>query len=268
MYEVVKAEKKKKSVDYDYIFKDFTSFYEIAQLVTYPLNGRYKIRIDTDSVKDIFEFLKVSEQYEMLSITIYAAPAVVEQVSMRKPNVPVKEQVRGIDILKGLISQKRLLLGKGVLYDLYNAIAHDTETMAEAVELLAAEYGESTEISNSMLAKHFILNKVVYPRDVVNAFIWKSQWRWKKLGQCVALMSNAVVKGAIVNNLKKIVQEKNAFFTTGNCSRYIRSLDTESVLRMYSVFVSNNCGLQDVFILFKLYERGYSVYDLLHEEEL
>lgn len=261
MYELTTPSKT--GIRFDYMFRDFMKFYEVADLITYPLSGRYTIRVDSDSVKDILDFIMNEERYRVLDVHIYAPQPVVDYICQRRADINYRDSVKPIDVFKELASERRLLFGKGTLYTLYGSIRHETEEMAAALDLLVQEYGGECEITEEMLEKHFLVNKLIYPRDVVNAFLWGDRWRWNKLEKCVAALGNAVVKGAVVNNLKKLLKEKNAFFQTGRCSNYIRSLDTENIMKLYTVFVCNSCGFQDVYILFKLYERGLSIYDLL-----
>ena len=49
---------KSASKDYDYLFDKFASFYPIANLITYPLRGQYKIGVESDSVEDIQAFIR------------------------------------------------------------------------------------------------------------------------------------------------------------------------------------------------------------------
>lgn len=263
MYELMTTSKK--GIDYDYVFRDFAKFYEVANLVTYPLSGRYVIRVNSDNIKEILDFITNEERYRTLDVHIYAPQPVVEYICQRRADINYRESVKMIDVFKELASERRLLFRRGVLYTLYGSIRHETADMTEALDLLVREYGCEHEITERMLEKHFLINKLVYPRDVVNAFLWGDRWRWQKLEKCVAALGNAVVKGAIVNNLKKLLKEKNAFFRTGRCSNYIRSLDTENIMKLYGVFVCNACKFQDVHILFQLFERGISVYDLLQQ---
>jgi len=268
VYKLIASKSGKVNVDFNYVFRDFSKFYEVMDLVTHPISGRYVVRVDSDEVAEITKFIDSAGRYEMFDVYIFAPTAAVEYIAQRKTDVALQETVKMIDVFRGLISRYGLLFGKGVIYTLYNSITHEPTEMEEALGLLLQEYGRDVVITEQMVAKHFLVNKLIYPRDVLNAFIWHDRWRWSKLEKCVAAMGNAIVKGAIVNNLKNIVKEKNVFFTTGKCSRYIRSLDTELVMRLYCVFVTGAGYFQDVYILFWLYERGLSIYDLLQQEEL
>lgn len=268
MYKLIASKSGRINVDFHYMFKGFEKFHEIMDLVTYPISGRYIVRVDSDEVAEIMKFVDSASQYEMFDTYIFAPAAAVEYVAQRRTDVALQENTKMIDVFRGLISKYGLLFGKGVVYTLYNSIAHEPAEMEEALGLLLQEYGRDAVITEQMVAKHFLVNKLVYPRDVLNAFIWHDRWRWSKLEKCVAVMGNAIVKGAIVNNLKSIIKEKNVFFTTGKCSKYIRSLDTELVMRLYCAFVTDARQFQDVYILFWLYERGLNVYDLLQQEEL
>ena len=63
MYKLIVAKKKQDKSEYDYVFKDFDSFYTVADTLSVPLVGRYSISIDTDSLEQIKEFIQIEEKY-------------------------------------------------------------------------------------------------------------------------------------------------------------------------------------------------------------
>ncbi len=262
MYKVINAKSKGTPDDFSFVFKDFKKFYEVADILTYSLFGTYKVKVETDDLSDILDFISKAHRYEHLDISIFVSEKILELLSARDPNVSIASAEKGIDIFKKLVSQNKLLFAKGSLYVLYNSIPHTAESMQEAVDLLKLEYGTETEITDKMLSKHFILNDTVYPRQVLIAFLWQDRWRWNKLAKSVRQLGNDVVKGSFVKNLKSIIEEKNAFYKTGECPKWIKSVDIDYAVQLYKAVALNNRGFNDLFILLKLFERGMTVYDL------
>lgn len=96
----------------------------------------------------------------------------------------------------------------------------------------------------------------MYPRTVLLSYLELDRYRTQKLEKCQKEMNNEVIIGAMVNNIKKFVKEKNIYFKTGKCSNLIKSINTDNLNIMYRVLVVERNGLNDINILLSLYERG------------
>lgn len=263
MYTIIQEKKSEKILDADYIFKDFESFYELAKVVTVPLVGMFNICIQSDKVKDIQDFVKVADKYAYMNIRIYAAKSTIEYISLYNPTLIVNDSKSAYDIFKELIEREQLLFAKGLINVLYASIEHDYETMDDVVKRLREEFGAHVTITEPMLAKHYILNKTVYPRSVMLAYLRCDRWRRVKLKQCLEEVGNDIAVGAVVKNIKLLLEEKVKYFKSGNGSNLIKSIDTQRLLLMYRVFVVERNGLDDLCLLLELYERGISVYDIV-----
>lgn len=263
MYTIIAEKKSQKILDADYIFKDFESFYELAKVITVPLVGMFNICIQSDKVKDIQEFVKVADRYAYMNIRIYAAKSTIDYISMYNPSLVIEDSRSAFDVFKELVEREQLLFAKGMMNVLYSSIEHDYETMDSVVKQLHEEFGAQVTITEQMLSKHYILNKTVYPRSVVIAYLRCDRWRKFKLKQCLEEVGNDIAVGAVVKNIKLLFNEKVKYFKSGNGSNLIKSIDTQRLLLMYRIFVIDRNGLDDLSLLLELYERGISVYDIV-----
>lgn len=260
------GKKQKDNTVYDYVFRDFSAFYEVADLLTYALGRRVVIRVDTDDITATQQFIKNSERYSALDVYVYMPAEAIEYITMRDASVNVASTVRMITVFEELIQQRGILFGKGVIYQLYNSIPHDIDAMEQALDSIVKEFGTDRAITTKDISQIFILNNLVYPRTVLLSFLWNDRWRWSKFDKCIKAVGNDVLVGALVKNVKEFVEAKKAYYKTGQASQLIRSIDTDNLMRMYRVLVSERGRFGDAYLLLKLYERGESTYAILHKE--
>ena len=267
MYTIVKTKRKTKIDGHDYVFKDFKSFYDLASTLTVPLiENRYSVAIKTDDTSSIKEFIENESRYASLMVYIYAPETVVDYLSLYNTGINIQDTVSTFDTFKELVKSKNLLFDKYVMQLLYSSIDHDYDSMDEATTKVLNEYGSQVSISEKMLSSIFVLNKVTYPRSVLVAYINMDRNRQSKLNRCLHDVGNDVALGAIVKNIKAFVEQKTEYFKTGKGSNFIKSLNTNNLNQLYRIFVVERNGLNDVCILFSLYERGLSAYDLIQKE--
>lgn len=264
MYTIIQK-KGRDSTDfrYDYIFKDFAQFYEIANTLTYSIFGRYTIKIVTDVIEDVIVFIKNSEKYMFLDISIYMPEAAIDYIQQYDTKINVQGSVRDIDAFKELISNKNILFEKGVMYTLYNSIQHDSESMEKALNLIVSEIGLGVPISEKILSTLFLLNKVVYPKTVLISFIQMNRYRWAKFEKSISTVGNRVLLAAMIKNIKQFINDKVVYYKTGKVSTFTKNLNTDNLMLLYRVLVSERENVNDARLLLTLYERSLSPYDIL-----
>ena len=266
MYVIKVQSKVEKSKKYDYVFKDFSTFYEVADLLTISLFGKYEICVQTDVVKDIQAFLKQENKYSHLMVTVLTCDSVIEFLLAYHPNLRIQENVKPYDIYLQLLTERHLLLEKKSMRILYNSIGHTEKEMVFALDSLLQEYGERVLITEAMLSELFILNKITYPRSVLIAYLQMERWRESKLKKCLVDVGNEVTLGAMIKNIKSLVNEKIIYLKTGQGNWLAKSIPTQNLLLMYKVLVTERCSLDDVTLLLMLYEKGCTVYDYIRED--
>jgi len=266
MYRLVEAKKGSKSEQkHDYTFKDFDSFYRIANILIVPFEGRYSIAINSSDVEQILNFIKIEEEYSHLMVFIYVPKEVLTFMTMRHSNLKVSGQVKPIEEFKTVVNKHSILFKKGVDYILFNSIEHTIESYEEALTTIKQEYGSHVEITEQMLSKIFNLNKLVYPRSVLIDYLWLRRYRVFKLNKCIESMGNDICLFACINNVEDFMKQKIRYYTTGLGSDFIKTIDIHRLELMYRVLVVERNGIKDMKLLMELYERGLSADDFIQE---
>lgn len=256
MYQLILE--KSASKDYDYLFDKFSSFYPIANLITYPLRGQYKIGVKSDSVEDIQTFMQNAEAYSALMIDVLVQQSILDYLTMYNSDAVVATTAKPFDTFKELLSQRNILLDKSLISLLYSSISHDYAEMSATLDLIVNKLGSHVLITEKMLSTVIVLNKAVYPREVLLAYLRMDRHRTKKLQDCLTYFGNDVTVGAMVKNLKAIIKDKRVYLHTGKGNGIIRNLNSVNILLMYRI-LNFRRGLNDVVLLMDLYERG--IYD-------
>ena len=266
MYQLIQKTRKTNFDKYDYVFEDFNSFYQTVSVLTVPLVGKYTIGIKTDVVQEIYDFVSVEMEYMDMVIDIYVPESTINYISMYRSDIKITGRISPFSVFKELIQQKSVLFANMKLVGIvYASIDHDVTVMSIFLDSLVSEFGANTLITEKMLESKLILNKVVYPRQVLISFLKMEKYRKSKLYKCLETMGNDIVLGAMVKGIKAILEAKQVYFKTGKVDNTIKYLDTQNVMQMYRVLVTERMGLNDVVLLLDLYERGLSTYALIQK---
>lgn len=266
MYAIVPCKKSTRAVPADYELKDFETFYKLAENITVPLVGIFRINIFSDKVEDIKQFVAVADRYSYMDIKLYVAETVADYITMYNTNLTIANTRSPFDEFKDMISEEGLLIEKYTLSTLYASIDHQTESMLQVVKTLKEEFGTNVLITEKMLTKVVILNKVIYPRTVLIDYLRLDRYRRNKLDKCISAIGKDIVLGAFIKNIKKLFEEKVEYFKTGKGSYIIKDIDTYSLNLMYRIFVLERGKCKDIYLLLELYERGLGLYDLVQTE--
>lgn len=266
MYTLIEARKKLPPKDFDYVFKNYKDFYNIADMISYSIHGRYLIAIKTEDIHATEEFIVKENKYSALNVEIYMPAAAIDYLTQRKPDLPVQGAVSMFSVFKDLIAERGILFDKKVILTLYSSIQHDVPSMEAALSEIEMEYGKDVLITEKMLESLFILNKLVYPRTVLLSYLKMERWRENKLNKSIEQFGDDVVLWAMRKNVKKILEDKVAYFKTGQANWVTKSVNTGNLMLMYRVLVSERCNVTDITLLLSLYERGLSVYDIIRKE--
>lgn len=263
MYNILKFKKKLQYSEYHYVFKLFEDFYPIAYRLTLPLIGVYKICIISNDLEAISKFIKKENEFYSLQVDIYAEQKVIDTIVRYNPSARVSGSESDYDLFMRLISERGILFDKYCIYKLYSSIEHESSYMIEVLDLIVQEYGKRNLITKEMLSQLFVLNDTVYPSQVLRKFLAQDRRRYKSLEMCLSQMDNDVVVGATVKEIKRLIGLKAKYFRTSTTSdERIKLINTENLLLANKVFVTERGGINDAFILYKLYDKGITTLDI------
>lgn len=258
MYTIVKYTKKVDLGQYDYVFKTFDEFYKVVKYLYVPLVGVYQVAVITVDTASVIDFIENEADYSHLSVNILMEEQAMQAVENVKPESHFEEGINYYEVFKQMITQRGLLFDRYMIYKLYRSIDHDTITMMSVLDKLLEVYGTNTVLTEDKISEYYPLNDVIYPGQVLDRFLELYKYRWGLLERCQKQISNDVLVGAIVKELKKRVEAKAEYFKSGQTNKRTKEMNTRNLLIAYRVFVSERSGINDAFMLFKFYESGVS----------
>ena len=265
MYFLVKVKKNGSYPVTNYSFKDFKSFYEVAENLDVPLFGKYTFVIKTDNLNSIYEFVQKESMYSEFIVYIYTTQTNIDYICLKKPGAHVYGAKTEYQNFMELIDKYEILFAKGVADILYKSIDHSYEEMDSVLLRIKTEFG-TNEVKEKDLEQLIVLNKLVYPRQVLMAYLNMDRWRLQKLRRCVSQLGNDVVFWSIRKNIKKLVEAKVKYLNTGMNNGNIKYVNYNNLLLMYRTFLTDTGYFNDVEMLMRLYEKGVTVYDIIQED--
>ena len=246
----------------NYTFNSFNDFYDKAKVLTMTLSGFYNIKIKTQSADDIFEFIKSEQNYSNFNIYIEVSDTLLKYVMLNKPGVKTADSVSNYEIFKSLIEKYKILFDKGVHMKLYSNIEHDYASMSDALVTIATTYPNKT-IKLQDIQKLFIIEDIVYPRQVCIAYIQMYRWRRQRLDKCLSRFDNNFVLYGMRKNARTFLDEKIKYLQSGSGSDLIKSMPVYNLINLNRALDYNRGNFMDITTILMLYERGEFINDYL-----
>lgn len=267
MYYLYKKTRNTELPEFMYSFGKFEDFYQVAKVLEVPVIGNYNIRIKSDSYNDIIEFIRQSDSYNTLIVYIEISESLLNYISLQLPNVSLLSSQSNYEVFTELITKYKILFNKGCIRLMYSAIEHTYTEMSEALELLQKTYPNQT-ITEKELSELFVVDNIIYPRNVCIMYLRLDRWRESKLRKCVEYFGNDLVFYSIRKNVNQFLKDKTKYLKTGKGSGIIKMLPTNNIVRMFYAVNSGRRGFKDIVTIMKLYEKGLVINDYLQERTI
>lgn len=247
-----------------YNFNNFKDFYDIASSLTRTIRGKYNIRVKSDSLSDIKDFINREHEYGHLDVYIEVSDTIMNLVQLAKPGARRLSAQDNYEVWKELISKFKILFDTRCADILYWSTEHTYEKMYSTLSTLSKAYGYKV-ITRPMIEKYFILDETVYPRNVCISYIKMDRFRKGKLSKCLAAFGNDIVFYAIRKNTRQFLSSKLVYLKTGKGNDLIKSLELGNIIKLNYAFDSCPQGIRDVYIILNLYEKGEYLNDYLQQ---
>ena len=248
---------------FNYTLNSFDKFYELSGVLTKPLVGRYAIRIQSKSPKDIISFVRVYDNYKHLDVYIEVEADTLNYVSLHVPGLSKLDSKNNYEVWTELITEFGILFEAGCARRLFYAIPKDYDSMYESLLLIKQEYG-SNEVKQTDIEKLFLLESITYPRQVCIQYLLMSRWKRKTLERALSVFGNDLTFYSIRKHARQILKDKMSYLKTGKGNDLIKKIPVFNIVRMLNVLEYSNSGnFKDISVLLALYEKGENLNDYL-----
>lgn len=247
-----------------YNFNNFKDFYNVAPSLTRTIRGKYNIKVKTDSLSELREFIDNEQIYGHLDVYIEVSDTLMNLIQLSKPGARKLSAQDNYEVWQELISKFKLLFDIKCADMLYWSTEHTYDKMQNTLSTLSKAYGYRL-ITKPMIEKYFILDETVYPRNVCISYIRMDRFRRSKLTKCLSSFGNDIAFYAIRKNTRQLLNSKLIYLKTGKGSDMIKSLELENILKLNYAFENCPQGIRDVYIILNLYEKGAYINDYLQQ---
>lgn len=250
---------------YSYIVESLSDFYELVEVISVPIKGKYNILLYSNDAPGLLNLYKVSDSYKHMNITVAIKDKnVISKLKLSLPNAEIGTQHSLYEQMLELVKQKNLVIETTALSKLYGSVNTSFEEIEDALNKLEEAYGKYNLISVSDLAKIIVIREVTYPRQVMMAYLRQERYRTNTLTKSIKDFGDKMVFYAIRKNIDKIREEKLEFIRSGKGSKSIANIPLNNIMLMYYIFVINGLGLpKDPTIALYAYEKGVKEFDNL-----
>lgn len=230
----------------------------MSNVLTMKLSGKYKIAIVTNDMSSIEYFLKIQDRFKHLILDIIVEDEVIDTLLLNVDNdINVDRNRSPWSLFEELCTERNLLFEKNLMSKVYNSIPHNLEDMELILNIIQKEF-HNKKIIRKELEQILVLNDIVYPRQVLIDFLNLNKKRWDTLRRCRLHLTDNVIIGAIINNIKSIYQEKMNYLLSGIGERRIQVINTNNLLLLYRCFILERDRCNSLDLIFYGYEKGKS----------
>lgn len=245
-----------------YNFNNFKDFYEVAPSLTRTIRGKYNIKVKTDSLSDLKEFISNEEKYNHMDVYIEVSDTLLHLIQLSRPGARKLSAQDNYEVWKELISKFRILFDTKCADILYWSTEHTYEKMYNTLSTLSKAYGYRV-ITKPMIEKYFILDETVYPRNVCISYLRMDRFRRSKLNKCLVSFGNDITFYSIRKNVRQLLNAKLVYLKTSKGTDLIKSLELGNIIKLNYAFENCPQGIRDVYIILNLYEKGAYINDYL-----
>ena len=239
-------------------FGNFLKLNKVLPFLSYHIEGRpMRVNITCKRLVEAQELRRLYSAKEDLDITVLVSENMFDKLSLLYP-----EEVKRLskfDMLQDMIESRKMRFANKCISVLYNAIDDKTKDgFSKALDKLQCNFEPFHEISKSDIGQFFYVQDVVFPRQVLVAFLTMRRNRWTLLKLCEKSYPSSLVYYAMRENLDKIIETKGKYYETGQKDYLSAIIPANNIARMRMMF---GLKVTDPYILLKLYEGGITLYD-------
>lgn len=246
----------------DYEFSSFDDFYSTSKILTNKLIGTYTIKIVCEDLDAIKSFIKVSEEYNRMTIFILTSDTILQRVVLSQDNINMLSAKSSKKLWEELIVRTDVYFEKGVADKVFWNIDKKESVMSTVLLDLKEAYGRKI-ISFEDVLKVVSIEEIVYPKSVMYSYLMMDRFRASKLRKSVEVLGNDIVFYSIRKNIRKVYDEKAEYYRTGIGSDRIKQIPFKNIIKMLYAFTVLPKKFKDVTIILKLYEKGEYINDYI-----
>lgn len=219
--------------DVDYVFEDCEKLLKLIPYLKKKIEGKWEIAVIEPSIQYARKFADNDIIPEYVTVTFYMERTVAEQLLTERPNLAVKNK-SAYEKYMDLIADLKVIIDPDAAKELYRRVGTSKDKLPEYLSELS-EQAQSGAITVNMVRNQVADERKMYASNVIDAFLMKDRWRWKKYDKLVADLGRSYAFYAMRKYVTKLLREKNNYLR--NQPTTIRNIDKIDGFRICHAYV-------------------------------
>lgn len=220
--------------DVDYLYDDPEKFLKLLPYIKKKIDGDWRIAILEPDIKFVRKIADSAIVPEYVTLELYMEKSVAEKIAIEKPKIFVKQKTAYEKYLDS-IGEMKVLINPKAAKELYRRVGTHKEKLTEY--LITLSESVDGEISISDVTREVLDERKLYASDVLNSFLLRDRWRWKRYEDFVQVMGRDYAYYSLRKYANKLLEEKNRYLRNEDTKlRIIKDVDSLSVCLAYTLF--------------------------------
>lgn len=221
--------------DYDYFFEREAEFEKMLANLTPKFSGKWNIILYEPAIAYVKELLKADTTPSFVNCMVFVGSKKYDTLALTFPDL--EETRKSVwDNYQDMLLQLNHTISKKASSLLYKAVGADLEKLHQALRQLDL-LCEGSEITESLIRKHFIIQSHVYANQVFESFVTNDSKRWKLYEQFHKELGSKSAFYAMRNYTKQLLKAKDDYLHNKDIKMHeAKRIDAASVSYAYALF--------------------------------
>lgn len=221
--------------DTDYIFEDCEKLLKLLPYLKKKIEGTWNIAVLLPSIKYARKFVDEEIVPEYVDLVMYLEKDVSTQLMSERPKLLVKEKT-AYERYMDIIADMKVLIDPKAAKELYFRVGQSKGKLQEYLMELADQSNGQT-VTLDMVKRNVVDERRLYASDVLNAFLLRDRWRWKRYEKFVSALGRDYAFYSLRKYVTRLVREKNKYLRNEETTiRGIERIDGFSINHAFIVF--------------------------------
>lgn len=237
-------------------FNSMAKFEDFTSRVFTKLIGRFTIVLKSLSSRCILDIKKESMSYSDFDIYIVVTEEMLTDLKLA--DASIRENVSLVSkwkYISNLTTKYDLQISKKVFTSLYRSISNMDYDVAEELITRLGKVFKGREVTKSELKKHVYLTDIVYPGEVLLAYLSDYRYKEDKFKKCIKNIQDEVLPYALRKSIKDLYKEKLEILQAPVGYSRVKNISFDRVFTAYELIVLDKYYKYSAYVIIKELER-------------
>lgn len=220
--------------DVDYLLEDTDKFLHLVPYLKRKIEGDWRIAILEPDIQFVRKIEDGNIVPEYVTLELYLDKSVAERLVTERPTLFVEKKTAYEKYLD-TIGELKVLIEPKAATDLYRRVGVNKDKLHEYLLHLASTVDGVIKVSD--VRREIPDERRVYSSDVINSFILRDRYRWKKYDALVSELGTSYAYYSMRKYTERLIADKNRYLMNEETElRSIDKLNAPGVCLAYTIF--------------------------------